>query len=427
MTLRQELEYQADQIEMVLWTNGVRARVYGGRVTPRLVRFQVALPVDARPEQVHRLQAAIAHRLGAEVRVASNGGQLVIEASRADRATLFVSGLICDPGRECTVLLGLGVDSGRPLFLRLASPDVAHVLVAGQTGSGKTQLLRSMLASLTYCDETAQVYVIDPQGAHFDDLSFLPHLALGGITSDLDDAADVIGLLVAEMDRRAPQGIVSPRLVLFVDELADLVLTTDTLAGLTRLTGRGRNAGIHLVAGTQKPTSDAIGSLVKSNFPVRLVGKVGTPEDAKVASGLKGTGAEGLMGRGDFLLCPARRRFQAPLLDDDFVRALYRKTRTLRRPDADPLAEYRAYTKARLTVLPGGLDADREARRILDQPGWTDQWWDGEALRYGVQSAIGEEIGKENAGAGRSPILAVKRRIEQLLSTSTTSTRRARS
>ena len=71
---------------------------------------------------------------------------------------------------------------------------------------------------------------------------------------------------------------------------------------LTRLLQRGRQAGVHVVGCTQKPMAAVIGSLVKSNFPVRLVGSVTSPEDAKVAAGIAGTGAEKLLGRGDFLV-----------------------------------------------------------------------------------------------------------------------------
>jgi S-DNA-T family DNA segregation ATPase FtsK/SpoIIIE len=71
---------------------------------------------------------------------------------------------------------------------------------------------------------------------------------------------------------------------------------------LTRLLQRGREAGVHLICCTQKPTTAVIGSLVKSNFPVRLVGSVTSPEDAKVAAGIAATGAEKLLGRGDFLV-----------------------------------------------------------------------------------------------------------------------------
>jgi S-DNA-T family DNA segregation ATPase FtsK/SpoIIIE len=91
---------------------------------------------------------------------------------------------------------------------------------------------------------------------------------------------------------------------LVLDELADLVQVggRELEGHLKRLTQRGREAGIHLVACTQKPAAAVIGGLVKSNFPVRLVGSVASPEDAKVASGLARTGAEQLLGQGDFLV-----------------------------------------------------------------------------------------------------------------------------
>jgi S-DNA-T family DNA segregation ATPase FtsK/SpoIIIE len=93
---------------------------------------------------------------------------------------------------------------------------------------------------------------------------------------------------------------------------------------LTRLTQRGREAGLHLVACTQKPTAAVIGSLVKSNFPVRLVGSVASPEDAKVATGLAGTGAERLLGQGDFLVVAKGQvtRMQAAYLTVDETRDL---------------------------------------------------------------------------------------------------------
>jgi S-DNA-T family DNA segregation ATPase FtsK/SpoIIIE len=93
---------------------------------------------------------------------------------------------------------------------------------------------------------------------------------------------------------------------------------------LTRLTQRGREAGLHLVACTQKPAAAVIGGLVKSNFPVRLVGSVASPEDAKVATGLAGTGAERLLGQGDFLVVAKGQstRMQSAYLELEEVREL---------------------------------------------------------------------------------------------------------
>ena len=82
---------------------------------------------------------------------------------------------------------------------------------------------------------------------------------------------------------------------------------------LTRLAQRGREAGLHLVAGAQKPSAAALGPMLKANFPVRVIGRVGSAEDARVAAGVSGTDAEKLLGRGDFILVAAGQtiRFQA--------------------------------------------------------------------------------------------------------------------
>jgi S-DNA-T family DNA segregation ATPase FtsK/SpoIIIE len=182
---------------------------------------------------------------------------------------------------------------------------VAHVLIAGRTGSGKTELARTMIASLAMYNRLGEVQLvlIDPKGRGFTPFASLPHL-LYPMVEDIEGALEVLGRLVVEMERRDREKVTLPQVVVFIDELADLMLMGGKKIEhlLTRLLQRGRGAGIHLVACVQKPTVAVIGSLVKSNFPVRIVGSVVSPEDAKVATGLAGTGAERLLGRGDFLV-----------------------------------------------------------------------------------------------------------------------------
>jgi S-DNA-T family DNA segregation ATPase FtsK/SpoIIIE len=112
--------------------------------------------------------------------------------------------------------------------------------------------------------------------------------------------------------------------VVMIDELADLLMTggKPVQRALTRLTQRGREVGIHVVAATQKPTAAVLGPLVKANFPVRLVGRVTSIEDARTASGWSGTGAERLLGRGDFLAVAEGRvtRFQAAHVSPQEIR-----------------------------------------------------------------------------------------------------------
>jgi S-DNA-T family DNA segregation ATPase FtsK/SpoIIIE len=87
-------------------------------------------------------------------------------------------------------------------------------------------------------------------------------------------------------------------------------------AMLTRLSQRGREAGIHLVACTQKPTAALIGGAIKANFPIRLVGTVASRDEARYATGMVDSGAEKLEGKGDFMLISKGEavRFQAAWL-----------------------------------------------------------------------------------------------------------------
>jgi S-DNA-T family DNA segregation ATPase FtsK/SpoIIIE len=217
-----------------------------------------------------------------------------------------------------TACLGL-CDDGRPLLIRLPAPDVAHVLVAGTTGSGKTELIRTMVASLAAGNRQAAVQfaLIDPKGRGLAPLAGLPHLLAPPVSGD-EAAVCLLRRLVEEMTRRDTEGVSTPRIVIVVDELTDLLMTggKEVEALLTRIAQRGREAGLHLIAGAQKPAASALGGMLKANFPARLVGRVTSAEDARVASGLAGSGAEKLQGRGDFIVVAAGQitRFQAAFM-----------------------------------------------------------------------------------------------------------------
>jgi S-DNA-T family DNA segregation ATPase FtsK/SpoIIIE len=341
--VRRALHFQADRIEMVLASHKVPARVTGGTVTPRLVRYHLSTPLGVKVRQVAGLSEEIAMSLGApSCRVYRQQGQVEVEVPREQGQVVPLLALARrlaqegPRGREtvppATAVLGLDHE-GVPLLLRLPSPNVAHVLVAGTTGSGKTALLRTIVASLALHNpqRALQLVLVDPKGRGFLPFEGLPHLLLP-VVSNVDESVDVLGRLVEEMERRDAESRSEPRLVLALDELADLVQTGggEFEARLVRLMQRGREAGIHVVACTQKPAAAVlskqagIGGLVKSNFPVRLVGAVASPEDAKVATGLAGTGAERLLGQGDFLVVAKGQvtRMQAAYISPDEIQRL---------------------------------------------------------------------------------------------------------
>lgn len=334
--MRRVLDYQADQIEMVLTSHRVHGRVLGGVVTPRWVSYQVLPEVSTKVSKIIGLSEELALRLGApRVRVSRKGAAVQVDVPREDAQVVRLLNL-CRRLKEMpkqTAILGLD-ESGIPLLLRLPSPEVAHVLVAGTTGSGKTALVRSMALSLAMHNRLGEVQMlfIDPKRngfdpfIAFDDLGGgLPHL-LRPPVQEIHQAVFLLGEMVEEMVRRDRENISEPRVIIFIDELADLMeqggKAMDRL--MTRLTQRGRSAGIHIIACTQKPLAASIGSITRSNFPVRLVGSVASADDAKIAAGISGTGAEKLLGRGDFLLVAKGHvtRFQAAYVNDQEIRQI---------------------------------------------------------------------------------------------------------
>jgi S-DNA-T family DNA segregation ATPase FtsK/SpoIIIE len=138
--------------------------------------------------------------------------------------------------------------------------------------------------------------------------------------------------LVREMERRDKAQVSRPLVVIAIDELADLLQTGGKTAeqAITRLAQRGREAGLHLLACTQKPSASLIGAAVKANFPVRLVGTVASREEARYAAGMADSGAEHLQGKGDFLLVVRSEaiRFQAAWLDEQALSAALHRPET---------------------------------------------------------------------------------------------------
>ena len=117
---------------------------------------------------------------------------------------------------------------------------------------------------------------------------------------------------------------------------------------------------------------------MKSNFPVRLVGSVACPEDAKVATGIGGTGAERLLGQGDFLVVAKGEvtRMQAAYVEvtelRDMVIQLGNGTKPLQlaatgtdgRAGADrtPGPQLRARIRQRLKLVKGRTETDENGK-----------------------------------------------------------------
>jgi S-DNA-T family DNA segregation ATPase FtsK/SpoIIIE len=317
-----KLYHTADQIEAVLRERKAPAAVVGGRVLPGFIEMLLQLAPGTRVNQVKALQADLALALGnANVRVTQQGSHLAVQIPRTARSPVRLSALLASLKDipPYTAVLGLAED-GAPLLACLASPDVAHILVAGATGSGKTSLAHTILLSLCQNHRPSRfgLIIIDPKRSQESPfIRATEHHRLLNIAHTAEEAIAALTRAVTAMEQRNTQVEPQPRVAIYVDELADLVQTGGSVVVdlLTRIAQRGREAGFHLIACTQKPSAKVVGSLLKANLPLRLVGRVVSAEDARVATGISGSGAERLLGSGDFIAVTSGRviRFQAAM------------------------------------------------------------------------------------------------------------------
>lgn len=220
--------------------------------------------------------------------------------------------------------MALGKDIvGAPFVTDLKK--LPHLLIAGTTGSGKSVGINAMLLSLLYRNspQTLRLMMIDPKMLEFSIYNDIPHL-LTPVITEAKKAITALANMVAEMERRykimsqtrtkniesynekmkEEGGEQFPYIVVIIDELADLMMTSgkDVELYIGRLAQMARASGIHLIVATQRPSVDVVTGLIKANLPSRISYRVGQRIDSKVI--LDQMGAESLLGRGDMLFTP---------------------------------------------------------------------------------------------------------------------------
>ncbi|MBO4385112.1 MAG: DNA translocase FtsK [Clostridia bacterium] len=308
----------------------INAKVINISVGPVITRFEVQPAQGVRVNRITALSNDIALALAApRVRIeAPIPGKAAIGIEIPNKATAMVrlrevldTGDFYSSSSPLTFALGKDI-AGKPVYADLEK--MPHMLIAGSTGSGKSVCINGIILSTIYksSPDEVRMILIDPKVVELSIFAPVPHLYCPVVT-DPKKAAGVLKWACNEMDQRyikmskinardlkrynvlqEDPADRMPRLVIIIDELADLMIVSakDVEESIARLAQLGRACGIHLIVATQRPSVDVITGLIKTNIPSRIAFAVSSATDSRVI--LDMGGAEKLLGHGDMLFHP---------------------------------------------------------------------------------------------------------------------------
>jgi S-DNA-T family DNA segregation ATPase FtsK/SpoIIIE len=347
---RQELLATARQIESRCAEFAVEGQVLEIHPGPVVTTFEFRPNAGIKLNRITNLADDLALALEAEsVRIERIPGRptVGIEVPNRQRERIALREVLeSDQFRRSNELLGLGLGKSQEGEIYTTSlAKMPHLLIAGSTGAGKSVGLNTIITSMLYRARPDEVkfVMIDPKMLELGVYDGIPH-QLVPVVTDMKLAINALKWAVREMDRRyrllascnvrhldgfnqmvadkpevVERAIESiphraardkfeakrlPYIVIVVDELADLLMTTgnETEECIARLAQKARAVGIHLVLATQRPSVDILTGAIKANFPARIAFRCASKIDSRTI--LDASGAERLLGAGDMLYRP---------------------------------------------------------------------------------------------------------------------------
>ena len=300
-------------------------------------------------------------------------------------------------GAKSRLAFGVGKDlAGNTVVTDIAK--MPHLLIAGATGSGKSVCINTIIMSILYkaSPDEVQLIMIDPKVVELSVYNGIPHLMIPVVT-DVRKASAALNWAVAEMERRyklfAAAGTrdlngynamvkakgdeagenekVLTRLVVIVDELADLMMGAQSEAesSICRLAQLARAAAIHLILVTHRPSVYVITGLIKANMPSRIAFAVTSQVDSRTI--LDMAGAEKLIGKGDMLFYPQNyqkpARIQGAFVSDEDVQKVVSYIKANNTSDSSAMADIENQIDGIASSNGNGQDADLKGDSVYDE------------------------------------------------------------
>ncbi len=363
-----DLEAKARAIEETLSSFKVEATVREINPGPSVTQFALEPGNGVKVRRITELQNDLALALAAQsIRVEApipGMARVGLEIPNPEIATVGLREVIESPAfakSKAKLPMPLGRDvNGRYIVGDLAR--MPHLLIAGATGAGKSVCLNGIISTflIRFRPDELRLVMIDPKMVELTMFNAVPHLQCPVVT-EMDKVVGCLRMVLKEMNRRyelfkklgvrnidgyrlktidEPDAEQMPWMVVIIDELADLMMTTpdevETL--LARLTQMARATGIHLIIATQRPSVNVLTGLIKANVPARIAFAVSSMIDSRVV--LDMPGAERLLGKGDMLYLPPDAakpvRVQGAFIDEDVKSIVDHWHRVAPVPQYDP-------------------------------------------------------------------------------------------
>lgn len=312
-------------------------------VGPTVTLYEIVPDSGVKIQKIRGLVENIAMSLAATgVRIIApipGRGTVGIEVANKKPQTVYMRTVIKNRAFRQThyrLPIALGSTIGGEVYMADLA-KMPHLLVAGATGQGKSVGLNAIIASLLYSRRPDEVkfVMVDPKMVEFSLYAKIEKHYLAKlpeeedpIITDVTRVAATLSSLCVEMDDRyqllKKAGVRNieeynkkfndhklnpqnghrflPYIVIVVDEFGDLIMQQgkEVEMPIARLGQKARAVGMHVILATQRPSTNVITGIIKSNFPARIAFKVASGIDSKTI--LDTTGAQQLIGRGDMLI-----------------------------------------------------------------------------------------------------------------------------
>ena len=353
----EDLKANAQIIKQTLENFGIEVEIGPILVGPSVTQYTIKPPQGMKLNKITALQDNISLALAVHpIRIEAPipGESLVgIEVPNKTKIPVPLGWILENSNYKNSHPLSfyLGIDlKGKIIEANLSK--LPHLLICGATGSGKSVFIHNILISflMKNTPDILRFILVDPKRVELSHYANIPHL----ITDPILEAKKTVGAfkwLIEEMERRyqvllnfKARDIESynlkvlklrakkekiefmPYIVMVIDELADLMVLAgkEIEASIVRLTQMARATGIHLILATQRPSTDVITGLIKSNISARVAFQVPSQIDSRII--LDQAGAEKLLGSGDMLaILPdwsSPKRMQAPFIKENEIKKI---------------------------------------------------------------------------------------------------------